>query len=167
MRTTREGETAPPRQSNLVAYFDLLARFVIVGEAFHEIEDALAHLVIRDAHESHVELQAFPAGCKMHQLRRFGLFHNPMCAPGWGVAKPVIEVTNVDTQDVCNLEKTTGANSVNSSLVLLNLLEGKPEKLPQLLLAHSNKHSPQPDLISDMRVNRVRLFLWHNPDTRI
>ena len=67
-------------------------------------------------------------------------------------------------QNARNVLKTARADPVGSFFILLDLLEGDPEALSELFLAHAQHGAAKANPATDMNVDGVRflLVLYHN-----
>ena len=68
----------------------------------------------------------------------------------------VAEELNVYPKNVGKFVKSARANSVNALFLLLHLLKGQAETIAQLLLAHSEQNTADPDSRTDLNVDRIR-----------
>ena len=76
-----------------------------------------------------------------------------------GVPHAVIEEVDRHAQDARDLEQPSRADPVDAFFVFLHLLEGEPEKIAQLFLAHADQHAPDAHTVSNLRVNGIGFFL--------
>lgn len=137
---------------------------ILVRQRADQIENAPSYLCVLDPHECETQLEPFAAGKEFHHRRRFVAFGKTAMAAG---ARMDIFVEEADrnAEDSGNFEEPARADTVYSFFVFLNLLKCQTEQFAQTLLTHSDQHTSQSHAMSDMRVDWIRLFLWHRPKT--
>src|SRR5258706_7936267 len=133
---------------------------VLARKRAHELEDAPSHLRVSYAHECKAQLQPFATRKKLHHRWRLV----SVCKTT-GVRSSIdifVEEADGHTQNPCDFEQTARADAIDPLLVLLNLLKCETEQLSQAFLTHPDHHSPQSNTMTNMRVDRIGLFLGHS-----
>src|SRR5258708_39580239 len=125
------------------------------------LENALAHATLANlvvgAHQ--LERLALDEGVLLLLERRAGLTEALSAAARHRAARKCVgrhfveEIRHRHIQHLGELEEPARANTVGTALVLLDLLESKPDSGAQLLLAHAQKGATLPHARADVDIN--------------
>ncbi len=124
-----------------------------------EIDDAAAHLGIGDAGEGARQCKALGGREEIGHIGRRRVLGET--GRGRSGRRALEEERNRHAQDIGNMLQPAGTNSIGALLVFLDLLEGNPEILSQLLLAHADHHASHTHSASDVLVNRIGRLLGY------
>jgi hypothetical protein len=133
---------------------------VLTRKRAHELEDAPSHLRVPYAHECKAQLQSFATRKELHHRRRL----ISVCKAHRRRAGIDIFVEEADgnAENPRDFEQAPRTDAINSFFVFLNLLKCETEQIPETFLTHSDQHAPQSNAMTDMRVDRIGLFLGHS-----
>jgi len=76
------------------------------------------------------------------------------------------EVGDADTKNLRHHIQASGADPIDTLLVLLDLLKRESKRSPQLLLRHSDGHPSEAKTRPHMRVDTGRVTSFHGAVTR-
>ena len=154
----REGQSGPGGKSRARKRLAFAAFFF--GQAFDQIQHALAHLGILDLHEGKAELQALrrwrriPSPAARFRLRQRRPFRQR-------AGDAFIEEIDRHAENARHFKQAARADAVDAFFVFLNLLKCQAQKIAQLFLTHADQHAPDAHTIADLGVDGIGLFLGH------
>ena len=136
------------------------ARF-LAGEARDEIDDALAHLRIVDARESHVEMEPFGRGHEIGDIARVcGLgdaSDGPLPIGLERAARP--RRRRPAERRACAKSAAAGWRRSDWCLSRISVPAGtSAQRLAEFLLAHAKNHAPHAHPAADIAIDRIRTF---------
>src|SRR6478736_5879638 len=138
------------------------ADLIFARDLLDEIDDPPAQLGVLDAHERLGEREPIRGRQKVRHVGGRGSFAEALDAVGALRRRGAFEEKrHRHLQDLRDLLQSARANAVGALLVLLHLLEGEPEGVAKLLLAHPKHHATHSNPAANMTVDRVgNLFCY-------
>src|SRR5262245_60157056 len=120
-----------------------------------EVDDAATQLGVLDVDERLVELDSLRARKEINHVMSRLPFGEPTRISRRRAARILEEERYGHGQDARDMLQAARANAIGALLVFLDLLEGDPEMLAELFLAHAQHHAAQANPTADVSIDRI------------
>jgi hypothetical protein len=137
---------------------------LLLGAALSKLADGRADLRVADALEiarQHQRLARLQRVLLLLATGRRG--HLAALARLLAVLQPFEEDGDGHTEELAQLEQAAGGHAVEAALVLLQLLEGQPQRRGDVALAEPCEHAQFPQALADEHIDLVQAFLLFAP----
>jgi hypothetical protein len=138
-----------------------------LGQRLGQLEHALAHLRVGDPVVGAHQLESLALGHRIaleDQRLLFGLATETARRAVTDRSRHLVEeIGHRHVEHARQIEQAAGTDAIGAALVFLHLLEGQPDRVTELFLAHAEQGAAQPNAASDMDIDWIGVTLAGRP----